>query len=359
MPTRAPVSLVFLSVLLLLSAAPRASAQSGDAPPAGDALKRRIDATLDHTFARKVTLQDNAAWQILHGVLAFQREFLVEDEQGRMVSVVDHLLGGGAMRGWDLRPGDQFDNGRQGLRAMLDAGSKAGQGHTDQWFGYMAQCDLPVETEIHAAGRTFQLADFIDQIKYDAPRNFSNEYSWTLVGLSKYLPTNVVWRAADGEEWSLGRMLDIELSQTIDDAACGGTHRLIGIASVRNRRQADRAPLTDVWQEADQLLNLHIERARELQNPDGSFSINYFVRPGTSPDLAQNLGATGHILEFIALSAPVDRLDDPWVRRAVVRLCDLLDRTRQLPLECGALYHAAHGLTLYRERVFGARKYGG
>ena len=31
------------------------------------------------------------------------------------------------------------------------------------------------------------------------------------------------------------------------------------------------------------------------------------------------------------------------------------ERTRELDLECGALYHAAHGLVLYRERVWGER----
>ena len=34
-------------------------------------------------------------------------------------------------------------------------------------------------------------------------------------------------------------------------------------------------------------------------------------------------------------------------------MCDLFRKTEKLPLECGALYHAAHGLVLYRERVFG------
>ena len=77
--------------------------------------------------------------------------------------------------------------------------------------------------------------------------------------------------------------------------------------------------------------------------------------PGSSPDLAQNLGTTGHILEFLALALTDEQLKEPWVRRAAANLCDLFRRTRNVPLECGALYHAAHGLVLYRSRMFGPR----
>ena len=94
-----------------------------------------------------------------------------------------------------------------------------------------------------------------------------------------------------------------------------------------------------------------IQRTRRWQNADGSFSTNYFERSGRSPDLAQNLGATGHMLEFLTLSLTSAQLDEPWVQRAVTYLCDVFESTRDVPLECGALYHAAHGLMIYRERV--------
>jgi hypothetical protein len=112
-----------------------------------------------------------------------------------------------------------------------------------------------------------------------------------------------------------------------------------------------------IWAEADQVIQQAVADARRYQNPDGSFSTRYFASPGSSPDLAQNLGSTGHILEFLALSLADSELREPWVRRAAAYLCDLFRMTRDLPLECGALYHAAHGLVLYRERLFGARRY--
>ena len=96
---------------------------------------------------------------------------------------------------------------------------------------------------------------------------------------------------------------------------------------------------------------------RETQNPDGTFSTNYVTLPGSSPDLAQNLGSTGHVLEFLSIALSEAELQSEWVRRAAAAMCNIFERTQGVPLECGSLYHAAHGLVLYRERAFGPRRY--
>ena len=144
-----------------------------------------------------------------------------------------------------------------------------------------------------------------------------------------------------------------ELEQGIESGACGGTHRLIGLAMARTRHLHDGGQLQGIWSEVDREIGDALRRTRELQNSDGSFSTSYLARPGASPDLAQNLGATGHLLEFVTLAATPQQLEEPWVRRAVASLCRLLDQTQDIPLECGALYHALHGLTLYRQIMFG------
>jgi hypothetical protein len=94
-----------------------------------------------------------------------------------------------------------------------------------------------------------------------------------------------------------------------------------------------------------------VDRARRFQQPDGSFSVHSFERPGTSPDVFARLGATGHVFEVLALTLEDDRLDEPWVTRAADRLVTLLEHTADLDVECGALYHAAHGLAIYRRRI--------
>jgi len=325
-------------------------------PPSSE-VQQRLDATLQDTFGhRRLSIEEHAAWQILHGVLAYQREFLVAQD-GELVSAVEYLLSGGEMRGWDVGPGIELQDGRRGLLAALDLGSKVGQGHHDQWLANLAQCDLQPTQEIRVGDETYTMADFVQQAQWDVPRNVEREYSWTLIGLTTYLPTDATWTAQDGQLWSIERLLEIELQHDLDRSPCGGTHRLIGMTMALNRHLASEGTLSGVWQQADDTIQRAIEQARLLQNADGSFSTNYFARPGTSPDLAQNLGATGHVLEFLTLAMTDEQLREPWVQRAALYQCGLLDSTRDLPLECGALYHAVHGLVLYRERLFGRRSY--
>lgn len=341
----------------LLGCRPIDSADSLDeitGPDTSD-LASRLDAELEYTFQRPLDLTQQATWQILHGALAFQREFQVIDATGKSVSAVDHLLGGGAMNGWDIQLVPSAHRETPGIRALLDPGSKSGQGHRDQWFAVLSQCDLPPDEPIKIHGQALTMADFVHQVQQDVPRNLEQEYSWTLIGLTAYLPTSAKWTASDGKTWSIEQLVQIELDQDLHNSACGGTHRLIGLTMALNRHLAQGGALEGVWKEVDTLVQDSIARARELQNPDGSFSVNYLHRPGKSADLAQDLGATGHMLEFLTLAMTQEQLAEPWVERSVAHMCELFAQTRDIPLECGALYHAAHGMVLYRQRMFGQR----
>jgi hypothetical protein len=125
-----------------------------------------------------------------------------------------------------------------------------------------------------------------------------------------------------------------------------------------NRHVAQGGEITGGWKLAHDRIQESLDRAREYQNSDGSLSSNYLERPGRSADLVENLGATGHIFEFVVLAVPESEIRDEWIKRAALFLCGVLDRTTEVPLECGALYHGVHGLVLYRERLFGPRKFG-
>jgi hypothetical protein len=292
--------------------------------------------------------------------LTYQLDFPVAKEpDGELVSAVQHLLDGGEMSGWTIRPGIILDedSDRRGMIAVVESGSKTGQGHPDQWLAILAQCGLEPTQPIRARNRTYTMEDFVRQVQWDIPRNPVREYSWTLIGLTTYLPTTTTWEATDGEMWSIERLVQVELEQDLASSACGGTHRLIGMTMALNRHLEAGNPLEGVWAQASERIAESIETARMFQNPDGSFSSNYFQRPGRTADLAQDLGVTGHTLEFLVLAMTEDQLKEPWVRRAVAHLCRLFHKTREVPLECGALYHAAHGLALYRERIFGTYQY--
>ncbi|MFO0914490.1 MAG: ADP-ribosylation factor-directed GTPase activating protein isoform b [Pirellulales bacterium] len=322
------------------------AAGSSKLPPE---LEARIERILRSGIEdRRLTVADNGAWQILHGVLAYGRNLpLTLDSTGKKAPAIEYLLGGGPANGWVLVPGDiNPETKRRGLRATVDAGSKTGQGHQDQWIGYMADCQFPLETEVRAQGQSYQLGDMIWQAQYDVARNPLREYSWTLMGLTQYLPTNSEWTAADGNRWSIERLLQEELDQEVKGAACGGTHRLGGLAiALRNHRRQGR-PASGVWDDVRARLDEYVVLARSLQNPDGTFSTHFFIRPSSSPDVTGNLAATGHILEFLTLVLSPEELQEPWITAAATQLCDMLESTSNLNLECGALYHALHGLYL-------------
>jgi hypothetical protein len=322
---------------------------------AGDQLCRRIDAVLRHT--RDQRLLDagvHGAWQVVHGILAFGPDFPLA-AKGGTTPALGYLLDGGSLMGWKLRPGTP------GVVALVEEGSTMGQGHPDQWLGYLSQCGvsvgddrlaggIPLDTPLVVGGRKFTVADLLAQAQHDI--RAGQEATWTLMALSAWLPPDAMWTAGDGERWTTERVVKMEAAADIPSAACGGAHRLYGLAAAVNaHRRATGEPPTGGWAEAAHVVDASLERARRFQQPDGSFAVRPFERPGTSPDVFDRLSATGHVLEVLAVSLDDERLAEPWVRRAAERLVSLMEQTADLDVECGGLYHAAHGLALYRSRI--------
>ncbi|TVP99353.1 MAG: ADP-ribosylation factor-directed GTPase activating protein isoform b [Planctomycetaceae bacterium] len=302
---------------------------------------------------RQLSTDRHAAWQIMHGVLAYGRGFEIQTSAG-MRPAVDFALGGGPIKGLVLRGGDRFetpDGSIRGVVAELDPGQKIGQGHRDQWLAYMARSDLGAEDVIQTLDGPLALEGWLRQMEWDVPLNFEREYSWTLVALVTHRPTTHTWTARDGRTYSIDSLLQSEVGQLGPDSACGGSHRLCAIATAINARRAAGLPISGVWEDAEDVVSLAIEQVRDFQNADGSFSTHYFDRPGWSLDLTTTLGTTGHAFEFLAVAGDEDLLREPWVRRAAEILCDILERTAGLDLECGALYHALSGLSIYHERM--------
>ena len=316
---------------------------AGRADLPDEELRDKLDRAIDLTRRRQMSPQVNNAWQIVHGILAYGYDLQINDN-GTLVPALDWLLRGGELRGWAFAPG------KKGLKDVEEPGSKSGEGHDDQWLGYLAQCGVVPETPIVVHGQTYRVQDVIQQAQWDVREGM--EATWTLMAFSAYLPTDAQWTARDGHTWSVERLLDMECRQDLNTSSCGGTHRMYGIAAAVNRRLDEGGELTGVWKTADDKIRQAVDAAREFQQPDGGFSIHYFLRSSTSPDLSLRINTTGHVLEFLTLALTDDELRQPWVTRAAVYLCDLLEQTHELPIECGGLYHAAHGLILYRLRRF-------
>jgi hypothetical protein len=317
--------------------------------PSDDQLRDRLDRAIEFTYTdRHLNSKDQAAWQIVHGALAYGRDFQIYHD-GKLVAAMDYLLNGGSLRGWVLRKGDH------GLEAVLEAGTKTGQGHEDQWLGYLSQCELPIDQPIKVGDATYTVRDLITQSQWDIYDGM--EATWTLMALGTYLPLDAEWTAKDGSKWNIDRVVRMEADQSLADSACGGTHRLYALTRARNRYLAEGGQLTDntqgTWELTDKKIKDAIAAAREFQQPDGSFSTNYFARAAASAEIDARISTSGHVLEFLMVALPDEQIREPWVTRAVLHLVDCLEKTQKFDLECGALYHAAHGLRLYRERRFG------
>ena len=128
---------------------------------------------------------------------------------------------------------------------------------------------------------------------------------------------------------------------------------------------AEKGLFVPVVKDADQLSFADIEKkiadykknAKQNKNPDDSFSADYFRGPEDRnlppPSVEQRIGTTGHIVEWLALAMTDDELRAPWMQLAVNRLSLLILEMGNQPIDGGAVYHAAHGLHIYHERVFG------
>ena len=317
--------------------------------PSDDELRDRLDRAIEFTYTdRHLNSKDQAAWQIVHGALAYGRDFQIYHD-GQLVSAIDYLLDGGRLRGWVLRKGDH------GLEAVLEAGTKTGQGHEDQWLGYLSQCGLPIDRPIKVGDASYTVRDLITQAQWDVYDGM--EATWTLMAFGTYLPLDAEWTAKDGSKWNIDRLVRMETDQSLADSACGGTHRLYSLARARNRYLEEGGELTDdpqgTWEQADEKIKGAIAAAREFQQPNGSFSTNYFARAAASAEIDTRISTSGHVLEFLMVALDDEQIRQPWVARAVLHLVDCLEKTQKFDLECGALYHAAHGLQLYRTRRFG------
>ena len=331
-----------------------------------DELRDMIDEELRFTFTgRRLTLTRNAAWQILHGALPFGQKFMVYNGD-KPVPAIDWVLDGNQMNGWTLRHGTKGLGGRRGLKMVLESGSKTGQGHEDQWLAVISQSGYAYDHPVIFQSQEYQLGDVVQQVMYDVYPG--KECSWTLIGLTRYLPTdylteNTSWKNSDGEDWNFGRLMTMESEQDLNRSACGGTHRLIGMAMALKRFQKETGKsdeqLTGGWKKARKQIKEAMIKAKDYQQPDGCFSTNYFRGHGKSSDLSYRINRSGHTLEVLALALDDETLKEGWVTAAVVNLCDLFRKTRELELECGTLYHAAHGLIEYRERRFGPWTYPG
>ncbi|HET6327625.1 MAG TPA: hypothetical protein VFG04_23280 [Planctomycetaceae bacterium] len=326
------------------------AAAAPDTPSAastiGDPLAEQVQQAIEVTSRRFLETEVHTPWQIVHGLLAYRRGYMVK-QNGVKVNALDWVASGPVYK-------DQpwFEKMPYGAHAHpYNNVPYAFQGHPNQFMAYMTMCDLPLDYKLKtSSGEMATINDFINGAKMEV--NDREEITWTLWFLSHYIEPTSQWINKDGQPWSMERLVQIENGKVVTSAACGGTHGLFALAYARNAFRESGGTLYGPWFEADQKVQRYLGEARANQNADGTFSSNYFQGPGASTDFVKRIGTTGHILEFVCVAVPRSTLHEDWVRRAVAALAHELIENRQASAECGALYHAVDGLSVYRTRMW-------
>ena len=303
----------------------------------------RIARCLSMYFRMPVVAEKWRPWTIMHGLLPYGQLSRVESK-GQHYYAVDYLCH------------NQIGNDTQMLHL---SGSKLGvsvgpgvQGHEGQFLAMLAQADVPITHPIYIHGKKFTVEDLIEYEKRGC-KQFT-ELTFKLIGLSHYVSADEIWKSKVGQSWNIERLIHEEIRQPINGAACGGTHRLMGLSYAIKMRADSGKPVDGEWARAKKYIGQYQDFALQFQNSDGSFSTNWFVTQEAESDLKKRLYTTGHIVEWLAFSLPDEKLHDPKFTRAVDYLVELMLTAPSLDLEIGPKGHAIHALRLYEQRVFGA-----
>jgi hypothetical protein len=326
------------------SAAP--SAEPAPASKELIALRRRIAQTLSAYRRRPLNTLEHNPWELMHWAIAYGPASLVRlgGPAGDPVSCVGWLNMGGRSRGQVMLATQ--DNRLIALRG------KGMQGHVSQYLAVMAQCRVAPSSPIEIDGGSFTLADLIESEQRACTEK--TELTFTLIAMAHYLDTDATWLAGDGSEWSLPKLVQEEIVQPLRGAPCGGTHRLFGLAYACQRRREATGALDGTYVAASRYVRGQQQRLfSELQNPDGSFSTDWFNRAEDGDDVERKLRTSGHMLEFLVSTADQHVLYHPRTIAAVEFVTEILAAEPERDWKVGPMCHALHALSIYQERLWG------
>jgi hypothetical protein len=312
-----------------------------------DALQARIDAAIANVRNRDLRTT-NHFWMVFHGILGLGPDVtLLDDATGKRVNALERICTGTGIDGL------VFIATRDGLDVESQPGTGVGQGHQDQFVAEMVQWGVSPDRKVELGEKHFTFADFFRHSKARTSVTRGDELSWAIVIVSEHFGTAHKWTNAFGETVTCEDVVRYELNQPIDTAACGGTHRLFGLTWAYHRHGERGGATTGVWKDVAEHIELYKKKAREFQNRDGSFSTAYVSEAQNRPELGARIAGTGHVLEWLALALTDAELREPWMQDAASALAVMILENQNNPIDGGALYHAVHGLYIYRARVFG------
>ncbi|HEV3006083.1 MAG TPA: hypothetical protein VGX78_16560, partial [Pirellulales bacterium] len=257
-------------------------------------LRDEIRRTLAHYQTRPLNARDHNCWELMHSIVAYgiQSQVRLGGPSGDPVNAIGWLCYGNAVGGQKLV---SVERGRLSV-----AKGPRVQGHHGQFLAIVAQSKVRSDYPIKIGESQFTLADLVESEKLGCEAG--TELTFKLIALAHYLDSNATWRSSAGETWSISRLIQEEIKSPIIGAACGGTHRLMGLSYAVHERVKQGGTLDGQFMRADRYVRDYHRYAFSLQNSDGSFSTDWFKGRAAKPDVERRLQTTGHILEWMAYS---------------------------------------------------------
>jgi hypothetical protein len=308
------------------------------------ALREKVRDALAHYYQQPENVASRSPWGAMHAMIAYgvDTELIA---QNKKVNAIGYLCYNGNCNGQTL-----FWVQNNKLQTRIGPGV---QGHAGQFLAMLAQSRVRTDYPMKADGYDFKVADLIEHEKYTCqPRT---ELTFKLIALTHYLKSDDKWKSFEGQDWDIPRLIKEELAQPIIGAACGGTHRLTGFSYAIHKRQQRKEPMDGQWLRAQKFIDDYHTYTFRLQNPDGSFSTNWFEGRGDEGPPSRRLETTGHITEWLAYSLNDEEVRDPKMIKSVDYLASLLLNGRNEKWSIGPLGHGLHALAIYDERVFGGK----
>lgn len=322
--------------------------------PALAALRDRVRQTLAFHHRRAFSASENTATELMHRCLAFgcNTEVYRSGRSGKKVNGITCLCWNYPCAGY--RP---LGLSQGYIAARIGYGL---QEQPSQLLAVLALSRVKASYPMRVGQDVRTVADLVEYEKLSC--RSGTDLSLKLIGLAYYVVDDRSWKNSLGKPWSIERIVEEELARPTPSGACAGMQRLMGLSYALARRAKRGQPIEGPLLRARQFIDQYHDHALQLQNADGSWSPQSLAGRAMPGNEAPQLRCTGHVLEWLVMSLPDDRLDDPRVVRSV----ELVDRllsgqryrrgTKSLSTrEISSVMHAVHALAVYDERFFKAR----
>ncbi|MFY9255260.1 MAG: methyltransferase domain-containing protein [Fuerstiella sp.] len=308
-----------------------------------DKLVKLCQETVEVTSRRLLSTDVHTPWQMMHAMLGMRQDFALLHE-GKQINGLDWV-----MEGQTYENEYWFEKTRFGGRAHPYSRPYAFEGHANQCVAILSMCGVDLDQTFGTASGPITMRDMIKHAQMSV--SATDEPTWTLWALSRYLPPTAQWQNAKGEHWSIEKLVQSQTAKPMQGSPCGGTHGLFALAHARNVYLRQGKPLRGVWLQSEYKIRQYINTARMQTNSDGSLSSNYFRGRMYDPDFNKRMASVGHVLEFLMIALPQEELNSRWVRQAIETAAQDLMNNRKAYVKCSPLYHTVNALNIYLDRV--------